>query len=267
MIGIEILGRLGNQMFQYAFAHSLSRKLGVEYFLLETNKFNAYKYFNIDFNPQDNKYRSLKFRLRHLFSARVIMEDQTQETETFIQKAVEDEAIYKGFYQSLAFFNEDLQNIRSIFTVRAEYRTNIKEKMLSSGKPLLVIHIRLTDYKTFGNRNMVVPFSYYNNCFKALGDLSQYETWVISDDISGARKVFSSYSYFNFSDGADIMHDFQMMQQADFLIIANSSFSWWGAYLNENAKIYAPKYWLGFHERKEHPAGISKYLSWQWIEA
>ena len=62
--------------------------------------------------------------------------------------------------------------------------------------------------------------------------------------------------------------DFQLIMNADIAIIANSSFSWWAAYLNakEHKIVYAPKYWLGFKVDKEIPEKIMS-VNWNWINA
>jgi hypothetical protein len=57
------------------------------------------------------------------------------------------------------------------------------------------------------------------------------------------------------------------MINADKLIISNSSFAWWGTYLNKkNAEVFAPRYWLGFKIRKEYPVGIFNSLNWNLVE-
>ncbi len=267
MIGIEILGRLGNQMFQYAFARIWSKKLHTDYFLLETNKLYIQKYFEIDFNHFQNTKYSYWFRLTHFFNKQILTENQQEPASKEMARFNSDTTIYKGFYQSASYFNGHKEELKNYFKIRDIFRVNFKKDIAQTDKPILAVHIRLTDYKTFGDRDLTLPIQYYRHCLEQIPNLNDYEIWVVSDAIPEAKIFFKEYPQFQFAEGTNLITDFQIMQQADALIIANSSFSWWAAYLNESKLIFAPQYWLGFLDGVEHPSGISDNLDWHWVKA
>lgn len=88
---------------------------------------------------------------------------------------------------------------------------------------------------------------------------------IVTDDVTLAQEKFATLINATFISDSEI-NDFQLLLHADKLIISNSSFAWWGAYLNcKNAEVFAPKYWLGFHEQIENPYGIMS-VNWNWLE-
>jgi hypothetical protein len=97
-------------------------------------------------------------------------------------------------------------------------------------------------------------------------DIDDYNVLFVSDDIAFAKKEFGTKENYFFENNEEII-DFQILLNADILIIANSTFSWWAAWLNNKAGkvIYAPNYFLGFKVKKFSPAGI-KVDSWNWID-
>jgi len=117
-----------------------------------------------------------------------------------------------------------------------------------------------------GGVNMSLPMSYYEDCLSKINDLSQYYIMVLSDDTEFVRSYFGSRNNFHYEKNLEII-DFQIIKNADCLIIANSSFSWWGAFLNEkkNAEVFAPKKWLGFKVTQEFPLGIYDGLGWNMV--
>ena len=112
--------------------------------------------------------------------------------------------------------------------------------------------------EALGGKNLCLPISYYNNSVKSVTDLDQYTIICISDDIDYAKKHLK-YSQNILFESNDTIVDYQLMLNANALIIANSSFAWWAAYLNNkpNKIVYSPKYWLGFKKNIEYPLGIT----------
>jgi len=117
------------------------------------------------------------------------------------------------------------------------------------------------DYQRFilpdlNNATVFLPINWYNNVLQKI----QYEyesIFIISDEMNEAKKILGANEKFIFvEDSPEIQ--IQLLMNADACIIANSSFSWWGAFLNRkvNKKIYAPVYWAGYNAKIEYPAGI-----------
>ena len=131
-----------------------------------------------------------------------------------------------------------------------------------------MVHIRRTDYINWGNDelgyNLSLPETYYSNALSKL-DTTNKNIIFISDDIAFTKLNFNIRSAIYSENNSEIF-DLQLLMQADYLVLSNSTFAWWGAYLNTNAKaVYCPQYWLGFKINKEWPTGIT-LPGWQQIK-
>lgn len=261
MIVVNLIGRLGNQMFQYAFAKQVSKHLQTSFLLNPIYKNELTKYFvldnftsflNTDIGKKINSYLIVSNDLN------VIEQNGWQDSIE-----IKNDVIYNGFFQSQTFFKDKSFLIKP-FTIKKKYVDLFQNKYSSLLKnKYLVIHIRRTDYIDYGNdnlggKNLCLPLSYYSNCLKIIENIDQYQIICISDDIDFAKNNLQCESQIYFEVN-DTIIDFQLMLNADIVIIANSSFAWWASYLNPNPNkiILAPKYWLGFKKNIEYPVGVT----------
>lgn len=265
MIGIHIQGRLGNQMFQYAFIISAGLKLNTHCFLsFYHHPLDLPKYFDMPhFNPLRNKIINL------MHKKRLIKLEKASEQRELLPKGnlelLTDKKIYYGFYQSLEYFQSNIDLIKSAFQVKSHYRQLFHERLQESGlakEKIVCIHVRRDDYP----EHMMLLNDYYKKAIECLGDIQNYRILLVGFRSNEYLKDFDYIPNLElFSDS--IMNDFQMIMEADIAIISNSSFAWWAAFLGEKKerKIIAPKYWFGFHEKIENPLGISSSLNWNWL--
>ena len=184
----------------------------------------------------------------------------------YSQKALEQRSKYLiGYFQSHIFADKAASKLRSI-TV-PEKGEQLKELTLLSGeeKPL-VVHYRFGDYLT--EKNFGIPNSdYYSQGIQLLWNSGKYKKiWVFSDDLQMARNVLPSHltqftrwiSEVDNSSAATL----EAMRHGRAYVIANSTFSWWGAFLSyeQSAPVVAPTPWFQFGES---PRDI---LPSQWIK-
>lgn len=263
MIGVDIIGRLGNQMFQYAFALNTSKVLKTTFFIIPKDKFELHRYFKLDlltrlcFNKYLIKYYRYIIKRVFLFDTR----EQVFEGKVELSNNIH----YSGFFQSEDYFKEYTSIILKRFKIKKNWRKLYKEKrdnVLSEKEKTIVMHFRRTDYVNFGNdnlggKNLCLPFSYYDNCLNQINNINDYKVLCLSDDIEDVKNYYKDKINYIFLQDKPII-DFQFIENADIAIIANSSFSWWAAYLNKksNKIVYAPKYWFGFKINKEMPENI-----------
>ncbi len=107
-----------------------------------------------------------------------------------------------------------------------------------------------------GGINASLPNSYYCNALSLIPDLEDYSIIVVTDDVKNMESHYPILKDKMIVSEDEIV-DFQILMNAQVVITANSSFSWWAAYLNTNVrKIFAPKCWLGFKVNKEIPWGV-----------
>lgn len=134
-----------------------------------------------------------------------------------------------GFFQSEKYFKNAEEEVREAFKL-----IDFPEL-----RDYCSIHIRLTDYIIYSNSFPPITADYLREAFKLFPSAQKY--LVFSDDIEGARKMFELYfpaaPNIEYSEGdpKDPMKNFCMMASCSHNIIANSSYSWWAAWLNKNS--------------------------------
>ena len=275
MIIVKLRGGLGNQMFQYAYGKALSIKTGI------TVKFDANYYFNEEFQRSDTprKYLLDKFNTdislatqEEVNKANPLWKKVIRKMKnkifryTNIYKFSESEFKIKegnlalGYWQTEKYFKNIESIIRENFTLKnslAESAQKIENLIIQTKKENKVpvsIHVRRSDYvniksnKDFFN---VCDVEYYKNAFSEITKLinSPVSLFIFSDDTAWVKENlrFPCETYFvseekNIFDYEEII----LMSKCSHNIIANSSFSWWGAWLNPNKNkiIMAPKKWV-----------------------
>jgi hypothetical protein len=264
MITVCLLGRLGNQLFQYALALSLSKKYNTFYVIDDSlYKDGVKKYFE-SIQIADNKY--VRRLMRAYFDSKRlgVIEQNGYEQLSDVQSLIRDNAYYSGYFQSTQYFENISSTLKNVFKIKKNYKKDFSDKytQLFDENKTLVIHCRIGDYAIWGSEmlggtNLVLPAEYYKNALALISDIDIYKIIVVTDDIAGAENILSFVSQKLVVSDQEIV-DFQLLMHADKLIISNSTFAWWAAYLNiKNAQVYAPEHWIGFKIGKEYPIGIS----------
>jgi hypothetical protein len=283
MIALKLEGRLGNQLFQYAFIYLAAKRLNTTFYLDKSiDNFIVPKYFEIqnDFlAPLDNNIFSingykniftihLKRPFYKLLSAiavgkqTMLIAAENRPDDVF--KQLKNNCMYQGFFQSESYFHDFKDEIRDLFRIKQEHIDAFNQiySQLGTQTQKAVIHVRRSDYVGL---DISLPVSYYKNAIETIG-YDNIEYIFISDDRAFVEEEFSYIPNKYISTHNEII-DLQFLINADFCILSNSSFSWWGAWLNvkQNKKITAPQYWLGFKRGEEFPPGIANNLEYNWV--
>jgi hypothetical protein len=281
MIGVTLQGRLGNQLFQYAFAYSAAKKLNTSFyidqskqkllicecfdvpyqwsFFLENHIFNIRGYRNLF------SYRLMQFyyKAMHKLLAPVSVNYSPDVDSNEVITGINDHVLYEGYFQSEDYFINDNQAIKNLFTIKKKMAQTYQQKYLPlfKGKQIVTVHIRRDDYFNLGHFNLggddlSLPMYYYHHVISLINAHNVLFVFI-SDDIAFVKKEFAYLDNKIFSED-NLITDFQHLLNADICIIANSTFSWWGAWLNNNPhkKVYAPRYFMGHRVNKDWPQGI-----------
>jgi hypothetical protein len=230
MIGFNALGqlgRLGNQMFQFAALKGIARNRGFEYCFPPTKNTNEWTDHQL-FNP---------FKLGSTTQLNVQFIDYDRPTvmeETFffnekLFNECPDWISLQGFFQTEKYF----KHIRDELLKDFEFRDEILEpaqKTISYWKNPIALHIRRTDYTTNPNHT-ALSMDYYEKALSEFDDSS--EVIIFSDEPQWCmeQKLFESDRFMISETGNNYM-DMCLMTLCSGHIIANSSFSWWGAWLS-----------------------------------
>ncbi|MBC6611643.1 alpha-1,2-fucosyltransferase [Hymenobacter sp. BT507] len=255
-------GRLGNQLFQYAFAVALSKKLNTSYVIDDRLVVDSVKKYFERINITDNQY--LRRIVKRYYRDRMPIVEQTGFEEVDISKnLVNNNVYYSGYFQSEKYIDSIKSSLKDIFKIKHIYEQQFVDKYASlfKNKKVLAIHYRIGDYAVWGGEllggsNMVLPDSYYENALKLIPDYENYKVVLVTDDAKSAQAKLPFIKDKLVVSDQEIL-DFQVLMNADKLIISNSTFAWWAASLNKkNAEVFAPEFWIGFKVKKEYPVGI-----------
>jgi len=235
----EFYSRLGNQMFQIAAAYGIADKLKDQAFIPE-----GWAYQNMFSGPfLTSRPVSHKF----LFSEPGFTYHEVPIELNFDpQKHV---YAINGYFQSEKNFINVEQKIRQIFAPNTDVLNYINEKYntIINNEKTCSLHIRRGDYLNLAQYHTNLDLNYY---IKAIKSFSKDTMFVIfSDDIEWCKQQFPpSEKFIHIENEADYI-DLHLMSFCKNNIIANSSFSWWGAWLNNNPnkRIIAPSAdkWFG----------------------
>lgn len=254
MKNVIIAGGLGNQMFQYALLLSL-RHEGIKAcadasfyrYVKMHNGYELKRVFGID-EPLKSKggFHLWWLRLLDKFSPSFLC---TKDYLIFDNNVLMHPKHYiRGYWQSEAYFKNIEDEIRDVYQFKDidDYNNAVAEEMKI--KESVSIHIRRGDYASFGMT--IIGKEYYKKAISIIKEkIDNPVFYVFSDDANEAREILEesnvNYTIMIHNIGEDSYKDMFLMSQCKHNIIANSSFSWWGAWLNNNTRkiVIAPK-WL-----------------------
>jgi hypothetical protein len=259
MIVVKLKGGLGNQMFQYAFGYSLSRKLKKNLFLDITNfnkiSFDTKRNFELGAYPIefDGLISSKKIisRIVDKVTAFKIIENNFS-IKNIEQYKSSKKIILDGYWQSEDYFKEYSESIRNFFgelissdITYIRFRDEISKSISAS------IHVRRGDYVTNIKVSLVhevCDLDYFRNAISIVEkNLPGTTFFIFTDDVEWVKNNFKGSKFKIVSEG-NLSHfeELSLMARCQNNIISNSSFSWWAAWLNvdENKLVITPKKWF-----------------------
>jgi len=293
MIIVALKGGLGNQMFQYAFGKALSFALKTD-LKFDTSSFKSNPLRNYSLNcfnlsakkasvKELQKLKPTRSRIfsyfEHKISNRVlplykcsyINEKQLVSYEDLLK--IENDCYLDGYWQSEEYFKDIRETLLKDFDFKYpvnECNKNVLKKIRDSNS--VSLHIRRGDYVTNPKTNAkhgVLNLDYYHKAMKIMvREISNPVFFIFSDDISWAKKHLEGNYEINFIDNNldKDYEDLRLMSNCKNHIIANSTFSWWGAWLSKNLNkiVIAPEQWFSKRERKGRE--FYDIVSKEWIK-
>jgi len=275
MMIVEINGGLGNQMFQYALGRQLSLKNN-SILKLDTNIFDNYKLRKYELNCLNiiENFASVEEIKR--------IKDKKSKIPGFLRKILKiskypnliQEKFYhfdpeilnlsgnlylSGYWQSEKYFNEISNIIRKEFTIKTELvgqNKEIADRITAS--EAVSLHIRRGDYvKDVQTKSVhyVDLDEYYKNAINLINEkVNNPHFYIFSDDSEWVKNNYAknlNCSVVDINSADNGYEDMRLMSLCKHNIMANSSFSWWGAWLNNNPDkiVIAPKKWFNVPER------------------
>lgn len=276
MIIVKLVGALGNQMFQYAYGRSVSAKAGEE---LKLDATGYFKKSHLDLQDDERRIPLLdKFNIKAEFATekelrkydplwnkvwRKVKNKIRGYDDLYVFKdkdlRIEKNSYLVGFWPSEKYFLDISDEIKQEFTLReplSEEADAMLQKIKEASRinnMTIAVHIRRGDYlkenikKAFG----IMSIGYYARAFAEISlriPNMNFEFFVFSDDIAWTKEHIQFAAPMHFVSNGRIKdyEELILMSNCQHNIIANSTFSWWGAWLNQNPKklVVAPKNWV-----------------------
>jgi hypothetical protein len=238
-------GRLGNQMFQYAALKAISLETGFDYYLPDHLKIKSDGLF--DFTS--NKWVEYRLDLFDCFEINCPVIDKqlnsiyNEQNFTFEKEifSISDNTAIEGYFQSYKYFEKYEDIIKKEFTFKKHILDKAKQ-ILNQYENTVSINVRRGDYVTNPNYWNITP-EYINEALQNFTD-KEYTFLITSDDIPWCKEVFPEGVMF--MENNTPFEDLCIMSLCDHNIIANSTFGWWAAWLNNNPdkKVVAPTNWF-----------------------
>jgi len=259
LVVTQLVGGLGNQMFQFAaglgLAKSKSASLKIDSSAFRTyqlHKFDLLKWAVQSVEAEPLELKKLLEKKLFILPSKKFKEKQFSFDPEFF--SINPPVYLEGYWQSEKYFKHVREELLGLFVPvleLSEYSRGIK-KSISDSPCAVSLHVRRGDYLLSKNQSVhgSCGLDYYQKCIQYFENkYSDLNFFVFSDDITWAKEnlKFKGQSEYVDGNGVDRNHeDMLLMSLCRHNVIANSSFSWWGAWLNKNAgqEVIAPKQWF-----------------------
>ena len=270
MIIARIKGGLGNQLFQYAAGYSLAKRLhqemsldisffssqtlrGYKLDLLKIDNRKQIKKIPLQYEVERNKYINKLFRVLHISQVgrndKYLLETKSEIISDFFN--IEAKNIYlDGYYQSDKYFTEVRYDILRQFTPMYEFDEEFNSILSKIRKTnSIAVHVRRGDFVlTQGNSNpnrYVLDKEYYVDAMRKIESLVDDPVYYwFSDDMDWVKDSFGdnkNFRYISLSTRHPDIDEMMLMKECKHIVTANSTFSWWAAWMNDKRVVICPK--------------------------
>ena len=250
IVSVNIMGGLGNQLFQLACAYAYAKKNNSSLLILRHKRIG-------DGRPV--YWDTLLYRFQE-FLVDTLPENLEQwyekgPTEFNIIAAYFNKGVFlNGYFQSAKYFGDSIiQNeIRELFKPTDNVLYYIKNKfnfLMENKERVVVVHARRGDY--VANQHMInyhgpLSTEYYKEAVQRMCEIVSNPIFLlVSDDSQYWNEIDFNKIEFFILNNEDEINTIGLIQQFKYFIIANSSYSWWGAWLSDPKMVIAPSKWFG----------------------
>ena len=258
---------LGNQLWSYVVTRTLALDKGLDFGIMSPVKFKGHAFLNLNFGrevkggsgPEGGPPITLPHGINHYFIERGIWYDKYQcdirdcDAELL---GIEDDTKIEGYFQSENLIQHRRGEIRNWLRVQPEYDCYDFCK-----DDICILNVRGGEYKM--SPDLILPKKYWTNAIENMLRINKNLNFVIiTDDVKYAKSLLPQYQSFHF----DIGKDYSIVKNAKYLILANSSFSFFPAWTSETVKyVIAPKYWARHNISNGFWAcAFNLYKDWMW---
>jgi hypothetical protein len=263
MIVGYLMGGLGNQLFQIFMIISSAINADTQFYFPDKEQLcsKRHAYWN------SFLYRLKPFLQTELFirynTFRIIKEEGFEYQNYDVELIKKENILFYGYFQSYKYFEKNYKIIYDLINIDYQ-KTQLINKISTQNynyDKIISMHFRLGDYTNLQDYHPLMTINYYSNCLKYLNnlgiDLREYKIlYFCENNLNDLRYIAEiiqtlklEYPYLEFmrQSGLKDYEEMLLMSLCKNNIIANSTFSWWGAYLNnrEDKIVMYPNVWFG----------------------
>jgi hypothetical protein len=222
---------LGNSLFQIATTIAIAKDNNTEFFFPEDCAFvkkHYSKYFKNKIPTIDTKiYNEMEF-------SRWGIGGPTR----YVKPPPLSNSIIDGFFQTERYFNHVREDVLNLIDIKDEYKNYLKEKYSDLlNKKSCSLHVRRGDYFT-ARELKVIDINYYKSAIKNFDNDTLFV--IFSDDVEWCKNNFDFIENKTFIQENNDILELYLMSYFKNNIIANSTYSWWGAWLGNDNKVIMP---------------------------
>lgn len=289
MVVVHLSGGLGNQMFQYAFGLATATRLGTDLKLALNdsslqihNGYELGRVFNIramEASPEETDSILGMHRFRVVQRISRLLNPQGRFYRHYAEEPhfhfcpqlleIPDQSYIRGYWQSEKYFSKIKPDIRQRFLFNQSLSgLNVETACRIGDGNSVSLHVRRNDFASnsiINEKHGLCSLDYYRTAVEHIAQRIESPVfYVFSDDmkwVKGNLEIPHPHCYVENNTGVNGFVDMQLMSLCRHNIIANSSFSWWGAWLNSNPDkmVVAPAKWFA------HPIDTSDLLPKGWV--
>jgi hypothetical protein len=258
---------LGNQLWSYVVTRTIALDKGFEFGIMSPAKFKGNAFLDLDFGnevkggqgPEGGPPVSLPEGISHYFVEKDTWYEKyrcdIRDYDSELLK-IEDNTKIEGYFQSEKFINHRKNEVRSWLKVNVEF-----DCYDFSSDEICILNIRGGEYKW--NPELILRKKYWTDAIANMLKIKESLNFVIiTDDVKYTQALLPQYPSYHFSIGKD----YSIVKNARYLILANSSFSFFPAWTSETVKyVIAPKYWARHNISDGFWAcAFNLYRGWMW---
>jgi hypothetical protein len=258
---------LGNQLWSYVVTRTLALDKGFDFGIMSPEKFKAADFLKLDFGkevvggsgPEGGPPLTLPIGIDNYYLEKDIWYEKYKcDIRDYDPELlnIKDNTKIEGYFQSENFILHRRNEIKDWLRVDNDF-----ECYDFSSDKICILNIRGGEYK--GNNDLILPRKYWLDAIKNMQQIkNDLEFIIITDDIKYTKKLLPQYKSYHFSIGKD----YSIVKNAKYLILANSSFSFFPAWTSDTVKyIIAPKYWARHNISDGFWAcSFNLYQEWMW---
>ena len=260
---------LGNQLFCYITTRSIALEIGYEFGIMNTHKFKCLDFLDLDFGkeviggsgPEGGPPTQLPDGILNYYNEKQLNDSRFNCNITEIDEyllSITDNTKIDGILQSEDYFIKRKNEIKKWLKVKSE-----KDCYDFSDENICIINLRGGEYRSVSD--LYLTENYWSKAIDNMLKINPiFKFVVITDDVNAGKQMFPNYEVYHFNVGKD----YSIIKNAHYLILSNSSFSFFPTWTSETVKyVIAPKYWArhnisdGFWS-----CGYNIYRDWNWMD-